>query len=267
MPCNQYSSHGLLAYDRYAMDMVTACDVFAAGFIKTTQWPIYKMPLKNRQQAIPGGFDWNQPETGFTFKSDVFITTRDAIIADRMRNPRHKLRVDPEHVEWEMEQRYIAKLKSMAGGDQWLVPEASDSPPPVFQRHRSRSEAVAVGLGKASQGIGIIREWLGDGLKPVAKELAAKRAEICVKCPQNVDGNWWQRFEGEVGKKIKSLVETKNGMQLTTPNDDKLKSCAVCDCWMQTKVWVPLSHIAAHTKTETINRLDPNCWILSESKS
>lgn len=223
------------------------------------------MPLKNRQQGIPGGFDWNQPETGFTFKSDVFTTTRDAIIADRQRNPRHKLRTDPEFVEYEMEQRYEAKLRAMPGGEQWLILAPADSPPPVFQTPRSRSAVVAGGnIENAAQGIGAIKDWLGDGLRPVPQELANKRASICAPCPLNIDGNFWQRMEGVAAQAVKVLVQTKNKMKLSTPHDEQLKSCGACDCWNATKVWVPLPHILAHTKPETMAKLDEACWILNK---
>src|SRR5678815_1086486 len=149
------------------------------------------MPLKNRQQAIPGGFDWNQPETGFTFRSDVFTTTRDAIISDRQRNPRHKLRTDPEFVEYEMEQRYEAKLRAMPGGEQWLILAPADSPPPVFQKPRSRSAVVAGQVSNAKAGIGAIKDWLGDGLRAVPQWDADARANTCSTCPHNQDGNWW----------------------------------------------------------------------------
>ena len=225
------------------------------------------MPLKNRQQGIPGGFDWNEPKTNWQYRSDVFTTTRDAIIAHRMSNPQHKLRTDPEHVEWEMEQRYEAKLRAMQGGEQWLILAPADSPPPVFRQVRSRGGAVADAASNASQGIGAIRDWLGDGLKSVPQELANKRAAICAPCPLNIEGNFWQRMEGVAAQAVKLLVQTKNKMKLNTPSDEMLKSCGACDCWLQTKVWVPIAHIAKNTKPETMKKLDKACWILAETKS
>ena len=218
------------------------------------------MPLKNRQQAIPGGFDWNQPETGFTFRSDVFTTTRDEIIADRMRNPRHKLRTDIEHVEWEMEQRYEAKLRAMPGGEQWLILAPADSPPPVFRQPRSRSGPAAA-LSNATHGIGAIKDWLGNGLRPVPQETADSRATICNSCPHNQDGNWWQRFEGQVADKIKALVQVKNSMKLITKHDESLKSCTICDCSLPTKIWVPIEHVLANTSEKTMAALPDFCWV------
>ncbi len=36
-----------------------------------------------------------------------------------------------------------------------------------------------------SDGVAIITEWLGSGARIVAKELAQKRANICIECPMN----------------------------------------------------------------------------------
>lgn len=226
------------------------------------------MPLKNRQQAIPGGFDWFEPLTGWEFKSDSYTTTRDAILVHRRGNPRHKLSTDPEHIEFEMEQRYVAKLKGMVNGDQWLVPEAADAGPPVFTRPRSKNAGGVAGASQnARAGIGTITDWLGSGLTPVDFGLAQSRAATCVRCPQNVDGNFWQRMEGVAGKVVKEMVQAKNDMKLITPHDNAIKSCGACDCWLPTKVWVPIKVITDNMRPETTAKLDKACWILSEQKS
>lgn len=108
-------------------------------------------------------------------------------------------------------------------------------------------------------------DWLGSGLRPVESELASKRAKICSECPLNIDGDFWQRMEGMAAQAVKLLVKAKNNMKLNTPSDDALKSCGACDCWLATKVWVPLPHILAHTKKETMAKLDKNCWITRET--
>ena len=225
------------------------------------------MPLKNRQQGIPGGFDWNEPKTGWTYRSDVFTTTRDAIIAHRISNPQHKLRTDPEHVEYEMEQRYEAKLRAMQGGEQWLILAPADSPPPVFRNPQSRGGAAGAKISNAKAGINAISSWLGSGLKPVAKELASARAAVCSNCPLNVDGNFWTRMAGEAGAAVKLLVEAKNEMKLTTPSDDKLLSCDACSCWLQTKVWVPIGHVASNTSVKVLAAMPEFCWVKKELQS
>lgn len=221
------------------------------------------MPLKNRNMAIPGSFDWVQPETGWEYKSDSFSQTRDAILVHRRANPRFNLSLNPEHIEWEMESRYEAKLRSMPGGTQWIMDAPNEAQAPVFLNPRSRSvAAVGAKIETARAGIGAITEWLGSGLVPVSKDEAFDRAEICSVCPLNQEGDFWQRLAGDGAKAVKLLVQAKNDMRLTTVYDDRLKTCQACDCWMQTKVWVPLEHITSHTKPETMAKLHPNCWIL-----
>ena len=221
------------------------------------------MPLKNRQQAIPGGFDWNQPETGFTFRSDVFTTTRDAIIADRMRNPRHKLRTDPEFVEYEMEQRYEAKLRAMPGGEQWLILAPADSPPPVFQKPRHRA-GVAVAVGETAKvGVALFRDVFGPSLKTVPSETSDKRAKICASCPQNQSGNPLLHM---AGSGLKMLLDAKADMKLVTPYDDALHDCHACSCNLKLKVHVALDYILEKTTPEIMARLDKACWILNRDK-
>ncbi len=215
--------------------------------------------------AIPGSFDWDQPETGWTYKSDSFSTTRDAILVHRQANPRFNLSLNPERIEWEMEARYEAKLRSMPGGTQWLLEVDTNAPAPSFLNPRTRSvAAVGARLENARAGIGAITEWLGNGLRPVLQAEATSRAEVCSVCPKNQEGDFWQRMEGEAGKAIKMLVQAKNDMRLVTPYDSKLKSCMACDCRLETKVWQPLDQILSHTQPETMAKLDPACWILKK---
>jgi len=216
------------------------------------------MPLKNRQQAIPGGFDWNQPETGFTFRSDVFTTTRDAIIADRQRNPRHKLRTDPEFVEYEMEQRYEAKLRAMPGGEQWLILAPADSPPPVFQKPRSRSGPAVALVETAKVGIGILKDAYGPTLKTVPSTTSEARSGICAVCPENKPGN---PIIHAAGSALKLLLESRDAMKLKTSNDDKLEDCAVCTCNLKVKVHVVMPYILEKTTPEVMQRFPENCWI------
>lgn len=215
------------------------------------------MPLKNRQQAIPGGFDWNEPKTGWTYRSDVFTTTRDAIIAHRMANPQHKLRTDPEHVEWEMEQRYEAKLRNMAGGGQWLILAPADSPPPVFTKPRSRG-GPAVALETAKAGIGLLKDAFGPSLKTVPSVTSEARSKICAVCPENKPGN---PILHAAGSGLKMLLEARDSMKLKTSNDDKLNDCSVCTCNLKVKVHVVLPYILEKTTPEVMQRFPENCWI------
>lgn len=219
------------------------------------------VPLKNRQQAIPGGFDWNEPKTGWTYRSDVFATTRDAIIAHRMANPQHKLRTDPEFVEYEMEQRYEAKLRAMPGGEQWLILAPADSPPPVFRKPRSRG-GPAVALSNAKAGISLFLDAFGPSLKTVPSNISESRSKICAVCPENKS---MSAVIHAAGDGLKMLLEAKGEMKLKTSNDEKLEDCAVCLCNLKVKVHVVLPYILQKTTDEQMQNFPPNCWIKTPS--
>jgi len=226
------------------------------------------MPLKNRNLGIPGGFDWVEPATGWTHRSDSFNETRDAIKIHRMANPQHGLSLNTSRIEHDMEARYESKLRSIPGGDQWLVITEPSASPPVFSTPRSRSvPAAGVKIANAKAGIGAIKDWLGDGLSSVDQSVAETRAFVCVACPLNQEGDFWQRMEGVAAQGIKLLVEAKNEMKMTTSHDAQLRSCMACDCWNATKVWVPLPHILNNTKPDTYAKLHPSCWIKTENET
>jgi hypothetical protein len=107
-----------------------------------------------------------------------------------------------------------------------------------------------------------VAEWLGSGLKPVAQDVAEKRAAVCVACPLNVKGNWLQKLEASAADKVRSLMEVRNDLKLRTSQDANLGSCAACDCALQLKTWQPMDLIQKNTSDEVRSRLDKACWIL-----
>lgn len=220
------------------------------------------MALKNRQNAIPGGFDWVEPKTGWSYRSDIFTTTRDAIVQHRMANPQHGLRTDDAHVEFEMEQRYTAKLRAMPGGEQWLAPTPEDASPPVFRRPQPRAGVVAAAGETAKIGISLFLDAFGPTLKTVEKNIAEERSKICAACPENKPGNPLVHM---AGSGLKKLLEAKQDMKLETTNDGRLHDCAVCLCNLKVKVHVVLPYIMEKTTPEQMQNFPPTCWIKTPS--
>jgi GT2 family glycosyltransferase/ADP-heptose:LPS heptosyltransferase len=68
-------------------------------------------------------------------------------------------------------------------------------------------------------------------------------------------------LESAVAGAIKAHVAAKNELALTTPDDDKLQTCAVCSCHLPLKVWVPLEKVLRDT---SVHGLPPHCWIVNE---
>lgn len=208
---------------------------------------------------------FHEPTSGWDAPQYLsFTDTVNAIIVHRQANPRFNLATDRSTVEQELDVFNTERLRHMKGGAAYL---ASDEPPASFTfppRQRSRGGAAVVSAKRAAAGIGVIRDWIGDGLVPVAKDLSEHRAQTCLLCPLNQLGNFWQRLEGKAAEAVRELVNAKNEMQLSTTIDASLHVCQACDCFLALKVHVPLEHIKAHTRPEILEKLWSNCWIRHE---
>jgi hypothetical protein len=112
---------------------------------------------------------------------------------------------------------------------------------------------------------GILKDWLGDGCKPVHPGVAESRAKTCEVCPKNQDPRWWEMAVDLVAGSIRQYIEHKNSLELSVPNESNLGMCRVCGCCLPLKVHVPLDHILKNTKTETLARFPENCWITKET--
>lgn len=159
-----------------------------------------------------------------------------------------------------------ARLRQMAGGEQWLV-GPSESPPPdfIFPRRQPHQRpgvpSVADQGKKIMPGISTIVSWLGDGLKPVDQATADHRASICARCENNVQMEGMQKAIGTVGDILHSIMEAKNHMKLVTPHDPMLHQCSACLCVLSTKVWAPSKHIVDGINPDVVLKLSSQCWI------
>lgn len=116
-----------------------------------------------------------------------------------------------------------------------------------------------------ANGAAILKDWLGEGV-PVRQEHANGRALVCLRgnaggaCPHHKEPNWWERTKHIIAAVIQQHIAMKNRLNLSTPYDDKLAMCVACGCALPVKVWVPIKHIAAHTKPETFEKMPEFCW-------
>lgn len=216
----------------------------------------------SRSAFPPGGWIFIQPQTGWqapTPTSSTFRQTVDLIYKHRAANPaickKHGLSLNREVIGNELETFTRTRLGI-----------------PLLPKHRPlRSVAQSVGAAvvaagstmaqnmiRAAQGTAVVIDWLRSGGAPVEQALADKRAEICVGCPYNEEGNWYTTAPAEI---IKETLEQRKELTLATPFDDRLKSCHVCRCLNRLKVWVPISHIQKQTKPEVMAEFPSHCWI------
>lgn len=204
-----------------------------------------------------GGWVFRQPQMNWT--NPMALVGEDASIKAirqvRLANPaisaKHKLSTDYEIIRKELHDFQYAR---------GALPRPLQ--PTFFERSRSRLPegvvAAAINLKRAAQGTAVVLDWLTSGGKPVAAELAEKRAAICVECPKNVDGSWYTVAPAEL---IRNTLESRKDLVLRTPYDDRLKSCDVCKCLNRLKVWCPMEHIVNKTKPETMAEFPKHCWI------
>jgi len=225
------------------------------------------MPLKSRRIFPPNGFKFYEARTGWSVAGGLdFDQVVASIIKHRLANPKfaNEWATDTITVADELDNYTCQRI----GNDPNYCDGGS---PPSFQAglfsptHRISqrwSEKVgAVGaVRKIATGIGIITDWLGSGAKPVAKELAEKRAAVCVTCPHNGQGDLTSIFTVPASEMIRKTIAIKNDMKLTTPYDDKLGVCDICDCPMKTKIFTPISHIESHLSDKIKSQLPDFCW-------
>jgi len=113
-------------------------------------------------------------------------------------------------------------------------------------------------------GLAIIKEWLGDGGKPVDRHLAEHRATICLCCPFNVK-TALSAFKQPVADAIKSHLEVKDKSGVSTEYDADLFTCRLCSCQINLKIWTPFEHLRAHTTDNELKKLPVFCWLRKES--
>lgn len=226
------------------------------------------MGLKDRNRQIPGGLTFIQPETSWQpIPWSSFSSICQQLQQHRRGNPwlakKHNWPLDLPGIEREVE-AYVVKICEAHGWHDFISSGSGASPPNWSPPQQPQEGGLVVGAKRTVAGVKLVRDWLGSGLNPVERGLATKRAAICVQCPLNQEGNFWQKLDALAAQQVKTLMSIKSDMDLKTDYDERLKSCQACDCWNPLKVWTPLNHILKHTTEEVKSRLDPKCWITNE---
>lgn len=224
--------------------------------------------LKNRRKFPPGGFQFTQVQTNWKAKGfNGFENVVMQIYNHRLANPQaceaFKLSTDMGDIRAELDAYNCARLNHDPA---WCVP---DPPPPEGVSPKSLrpyspgvGAAVAGETKKIAGAISLFVDWIGEGGKPVAQELAEARAKTCAACPLNKSGNFMAIFIKPVADAIRATLEIKNHLKLQTSLDEKLLICHGCDCVLSLKVWTPLKHILDHIDPAVLDKLDQNCWVL-----
>lgn len=116
-------------------------------------------------------------------------------------------------------------------------------------------------VAQFAEGARILTDWLGSGAITVDPATAQRRADICLKCPMNVN----ESFTAEaIAAAVRKQVEIKNHLQLRVDGEKGLHTCTACGCVTRLKVWVPLERILPDA--EELPKFDPGCWLRNEKK-
>lgn len=107
-------------------------------------------------------------------------------------------------------------------------------------------------------------DWIASGAEAVPGEKSAERALVCSSCPKNGQGDLLSYFTRPAAEAIRRTVQRKLEMQLTTPSDDTLGICTVCDCPLKLKVHLPIENIGKKLAAVTRSELPEWCWIRKE---
>jgi hypothetical protein len=223
--------------------------------------------LKSRTTWPPGGWLFLEPATGWRAPTGLtFDQVVKAIIEHRLRNRQHQLATDHNTVAQQLDDYTCARLKN---NSHWCAKTNSEPFQVPLPAPSLRAEAKNVVGGvrffeNVTAGIKLWLDWFGDG-KPVDKNIAENRAQICSTCPQNdKTGNVLEWFTGIAAKEIMAIFSVLKDLNLATSKDEELKVCQACDCPLKAKVWTPLQIIKKHLTKERLDRLDPRCWIRHE---
>lgn len=232
------------------------------------------MPLKSTNTLPPGGFLFTEKSTGFSVsKMMPFPYVVRELVAHRKLN--NLPRATPDEAAYDIEEFNCLRLGNDAqyciGGKK----KVSHGTSPLESQSHQRSHARLVGLSDKVKALGagasILRDWVGDGMLPVPRQLAQSRADACTgrldgkPCKHNQPGSG---VISGIAEAIRAQMEKKNEINSTVEGEGKLNSCAICLCHLPLKVHVPMATIIERTPDAMIQKFQEQapakCWMLTE---
>lgn len=231
------------------------------------------MALKTYSTLPPSGWVYEQPQTKWRLKN--MGSVNDAV-GEMLEHRRFNNL--PRASRAECLQDLDDYTCQRLGGDlSWCVSGALAQKKTLSSPGESAANPAGLGssLQSAVNGALILKDWLGDGGKPVADELAQARANVCVnECSDttryqhfhNKPASFFGRVTGAVAKAILDQRREKLNLGLKVENEDKLFTCDVCGCHNPLKVWVPMDVILKRTMPEQMAQFPPWCYMVTENR-
>jgi hypothetical protein len=237
------------------------------------------MPLKLRKGFPPGGWQFFQPETGWSAPfplADGFDKTVSRIINHRLANPRFPFATDYNTVADQLDKFTCHRLKfdphycdGVEADKKKDVPRRIPQNRPLISAslqtlQRKFVEAVT-NVKRSAVGARILNDWIGHGSHPVAQPIAERRGATCAACPLNSkEADWMFGIPKAVAVAIHEHRRVKSQLALKVSMEDQLGTCTACGCQNALAVWVPIQHIRKLTPKDIAAKLDKNCWKLNE---
>jgi hypothetical protein len=185
-----------------------------------------------------GGYPYRQPESGFPFKQVSFSDLVKEVKDHRKAN---NFPIGP-NFEAEVEDASCRELLQMFPNYEGCLDETGDKA--VYKGRKW-------GLADVRHFLNTMSGWIAKGAKFVSQEEANRRAEICSRCPMNV-----QLAECLGCSNVSGMVNTIRGSRRTSV-EDRLRTCSGCGCQLAVKVWMP-KDVMQRDGVE----YHPSCWML-----
>ncbi len=215
--------------------------------------------LKSRNHFPPNGWKFYQPQTQWELPGNLsFNAAVLEIIQHRKQKSAFlknlKLPIEYDAVSDELDEFNAARC--INSGHHHFVATFQSEPSSFFKD---------IDFNDASYRIDAVNQWLGPTTRPVSKDLAIKRADVCLRCPNNVSLNQNSMEE-------EALLGIRDNLQLQIPKDSLLKRCRVTDRLLQLGVHVQIEHIVNRVSDSQFRLFEqvvvpPNgrCWISEEA--
>jgi len=223
--------------------------------------------LKDRNKQTPGGHKFYDAILKYRARPWASVEEIAAgLIAARKANPaltqQHGWSTDDVTVRNEVDEAIALHCQQM-GWHGYLADGGQPAPVPFRQTHQS--QRLLGRLKNVAASSPVIIDFVKSKEEAVPIKLATQRAEICLACPHNQKTkSLLDVFTTSASEAIRKGLEQLMGWNLEVPNGEELSVCAVCQCPLKLKIFLPLARIRLKMSDEVREQLPEWCWILSE---
>ena len=109
-----------------------------------------------------------------------------------------------------------------------------------------------------------MKEWLGEGGKPVTPKVSQARADMCLDCRFNKTSVMME----QLGSTMKRHLAAKKRMKLDVVGEGLLHTCKLCRCSLVLKIHVPFKHIRQFQRESVRQEIQAgkkDCWQLKNN--